>query len=83
MIIGAMEVNMYLLFIFIELLNTMLDLSAVWLALSVCAYTNKCYFSPVPAAYKKQIFSLANYIKMFLIDFYQLWETNHRANTLS
>lgn len=30
----------------------------------------------------KTDFFLANYIKMFLIDFYQLWETDHRADNL-
>lgn len=57
--VGAVEVNVYLLFIFMELLNTLLDLPAIWLALSVCAYTNKkCYFFPVPAAFGKQLFSM-------------------------
>lgn len=54
-----MEVNTYLLFIFIEFLNTILDLLAVWLGLNVCANTNKkCYFFRVPAALEKQLFSL-------------------------
>lgn len=79
--IGAMKVNVYLLFIFIELLNTILDLPAVWLALNVCVYTDKkCYFFLVPAAIEKP-FSLQ--IIMFLIDFYQLWETKHKADNLS
>lgn len=60
---------MDLLFIFIELWNTRLDLPAESLALSICAYTNKkCYFFPVLAAFEKQLFSL-NYIMVFLIEF--------------
>lgn len=77
--VRAMEVNTSL-FIFTELLNTVLDLPAVWLTLSVCAYTNKKrYFFPI--AFEKQLFSL-NYITMFLINFYQLWGINHRVDNL-
>lgn len=54
-----------------------------WLGLSVCACTDKCYFFPVPAALEEQHFLLLIIYYNVLIDFYQLWETNHRLDSLS
>jgi hypothetical protein len=53
-----MEVNVSLVH-FYRTSEYCMDLTTVWLALSVCAYTNKkCYFIPDPAAFENHFFSL-------------------------